>query len=291
MKSNVIRIITHIVLGILFLSACTLPSIVSPTPTSIVPDIVPPLPSATNTLPPPTDTPPAPDTEALTPEPTEQSTEMPLLAIATINTGQAETKIRFPEGRTGVQLAGRLDAGEKHAYVLRAIQDQSMLLDIYTPAQNGTLAVYGVMDGETLLSPSENIRVWQGRLPADQEYRVEVIGANQPAEYLLTIQIPRVVRFFRGTYGSVEEGIASPGEIITYRLRAFGGQTMNLWVTSSGDTAFLGVYGLDDGEPLLRPESELIVWEGILPSDQNYIVQVYNAGTQEVSFDLEVVIR
>lgn len=257
-------------------------------------------------VPVPTDTPAAPLATATSlptlvppsPEPTDTATSPPPTAttitassMATETGGQSPFKVRFPAYRTGVELAASIRANETQTYLIRALQDQTLLAEVFTPRNDLTLALY--TSGGRLLTPeAEELTLTSWRLPSDQEYRLQVIASGEPADYRLAINIPRVVRFPLGSYGSVETGRVGPGESILYRLRADPGQTMTLRLSAPQDSAALGVLGMQGGQQVLAPELGQTQWRGELPKgNTHYLVQVVGLAEGETSYTLEFDIR
>jgi len=79
---------------------------------------------------------------------------------------------------------------------------------------------------------------------------------------------------------------ASDNPTSSYLLRAMAGQTMTVKVTSTSPLA-LTVYGLDDGQPLVRSVVEVTEWTGDLTLTQDYMIMVVPA-VDSASYTLEV---
>ncbi len=272
------------------LSGCTLPFGPTPTPTAndlIIPTTVPTnTPPPTVTLPPPAIASPPPTASLVPPTVTPLANSPNVTAIP----DQETFKVRFPAGRTGVRINSTLQAGSTQRYLIRAQADQTLLAEILTPRQDLVLALY--TEAGALLPPlQEGLALYEWRLPANQEFRLDVIGSSSAADYLLVINIPRIVRFPMGSYGTVERGQVGGGESFTYRLRAAQGQTMTLRLKNSQGAAVLGVYGLETGNQILAPEEGKTEWSGVLPASTHYIVQVVGVAEGVSSFEVEFDIR
>jgi hypothetical protein len=199
-------------------------------------------------------------------------------------------KVNFPAGRTGVQISGTVPGNMLHRYLVRALQGQTLIAEIFSVRNDVTLALY--TEAGRLIHPEDSgISIYQWRLPANQEYRLEVIGPAADSDYRLVINIPRVVRFAVGTYGQSQTGAVSQGEVFLYRLRARQGQTMTLNLTPTNGAVALGVYGMESGDELLRPELGETSWSGVLPADTHYLVQVVGLGAGETNFGISFDIR
>lgn len=247
---------------------------------------------ATVTSIPPTATPTILPQNSTTPTATAVSS-VPTTASADIvyNTGQSVIKVRFPYLSTGVEIVGSLPANQSHTYLLRAMQDQSFLTTIYTNNNDLVLALRRE-NGQALTPEKREGNNYEWRLPANEEYRLEVVGSGQSADYQLRVDIPRVVRFPAGSYGMVQYGRVNSGQIVLYRLRATPGQEMTLRLTAPQDSASLGVVGLQSGTQILSPDEEVTQWRGILPDgNTHYLVQVIGQGPSSVDYSLEFSIR
>jgi hypothetical protein len=249
-------VVILLVFSCALLAGCTLPFGPTPTPSPTATELILPSPVPTNT-PPPTATFPPP----LTPTPLPSNTPIPNTPTTvvvsspnvTAQAGQVTYKVRFPAGRTGVQLSSTLGAGETHRYLVRAQVDQSFLAEIFTARQDLRLALF--TEAGALLPPLQNdLGFYEWRLPSNQEFRLDVIGSGTAAEYRLAINIPRIVRFPVGTFGTTERGEIGEGETIMYRLRATPGQTMTLKLTNTSGASVLGVYGLEADNQILSPD-------------------------------------
>lgn len=199
-------------------------------------------------------------------------------------------QIEFPSGKTSAVMQGDLAPFANHDYRLWAAQNQTMVVELFSTANDAYLSITSE-DGQEILVLEAYETRWQGNLPASQQYLMEVTASGSDTGYTLVVTIPRVVEFPLGAYGTMVTGSAKPGEAIAYRLWAAQGQTMTLRFTSQGALPLLGVYLLEDGLPLVRPESGFSEWSGVLPLDGQYVVQVYGNGQSEIDYSLSFDIR
>lgn len=199
-------------------------------------------------------------------------------------------QIDFPLGKTSAVLKGELAPFANHDYRLWAAQNQTLVVELFSHANDVYLEIVGE-DGRDFVQREAYETRWQGNLPTNQQYFLRVNASGVDTRYTLVITIPRVVEFPRGSYGTIETGSVNPGEAIAYRLWAAKGQTMALRFTSQGELPLLGVYLLEDGSPLLRPESDFSEWSGVMPLDGQYVVQVYGNGRSELDYSLTFDIR
>lgn len=227
-------------------------------------------------------------TVAITAQPSSTAAVAPTLAATPYAGGVMQ--INFPVGKTSAVLTGDLTAFANHDYRLWAAQNQTMVVELFSTANDVYLEIVGE-DGRDFVNREAFETRWQGDLPVSQQYYLRVNASGVDTRYTLVITIPRVVEFPRGSYGTIETGSVKPGEAIAYRLWAAKGQTMSLSFNSAGVKPLIGVYVLEDGSPLVRPESGLSAWSGVLPEDGQYVVQVYGPAQEGVDYTLLFDIR
>lgn len=178
-------------------------------------------------------------------------------------------RVRFQPGTTGAQVTGTLFGGQINNYVLYASAGQWLSLTV----DNGTLTVVSP-SGQPLVRgnvTAQPVRSFSQTLPETGDYRVSVLAPPEsPAfNYTLGISItgtasginaPQRVRFNVGaTSGSVTGQLVS-GEIDTYTLGAFAGQTMtisapNTYITLISPSGVLLQANVANGLTQVLPES------------------------------------
>jgi hypothetical protein len=150
------------------------------------------------------------------------------------------------------------------------------------------LTIWGRQDGQVLVEGAPNS--WSGRLPATQDYVLQVSGGSQPVDYALQITIPRDIVFRPGTYGTTITGRVAADSFTRHLLRARGGQTMDITITSPNDDVFLTISGADDGQVLARAEAGATRWRGKLPLTQAYVIDAV-ATDGASTFTISVTVR
>jgi hypothetical protein len=99
------------------------------------------------------------------------------------------TRVEFAPGATSAQISDRLGPQGLGQYVLYAMQDQVMTVNLY-PARSAILVIWG-LDGSELLSDSAGSTSWRGTLPLSQEYYIDVRSlSGESLDYTLGITIP-----------------------------------------------------------------------------------------------------
>lgn len=144
----------------------------------------PPTPTLQPTSPPPTVAPPT-ATRIPMPEPTH--TPVP----PTPTPEPEPRRIRFAEGATSATVFDTLQSNGVNRYILRALGDQSLIVDITAP-NPVLLRVWG-MDGTVLKQQVGGTTHWEGELPSTQDYVLELTSSGPETDYQMTITIPRLV--------------------------------------------------------------------------------------------------
>jgi hypothetical protein len=230
--------------------------------------------AAPSATPPPTTAPPA-----VAPTVTARPTETPLPTVAlptpypTLRPGPV-VRISFQTGATSAVVDGLVAVGGQNRYRLRASAQQLMMLGLYSPVEDVYLAVRGETDGRTLLAADARSAAWQGQSPITQDYRITVYGGQVDAEYSLSVIIPRRISFKSGATSTRVQGNVAVQSTVTYLAHARGGQTMTVTITAPYDDVLLTIYGLEDGQPLVRAVSGATSWSGTLPGTQDYVIDV-----------------
>jgi hypothetical protein len=97
-------------------------------------------------------------------------------------------RVSFQRGTISGTEYGRLSAGNSQYYVLRALKNQTMQVEI-TPAEGMQLVIYGA-DGSVLKSGRGEGANFKGQLPSTQDYVLVVTAGTQPVRYTLRVTIP-----------------------------------------------------------------------------------------------------
>jgi hypothetical protein len=105
--------------------------------------------------------------------------------------GQREItkRVRFAKGRTSAVLKGAIVRGEVHNYILGAKADQMMIVHITSREKNAVFTVYFSGKQEAVADDATETTDWQGILPADNNYVIEVGSTRGNATYTLEVTI------------------------------------------------------------------------------------------------------
>lgn len=205
-------------------------------------------------------------------------------------TPAANGRVQFASGATSGLVEGRLAAGEMGAWLLRALADQWMMVSVFSPKGDVVLEISGVTDGVPLVRSQMRQTSWQGRLRATQDYRIAVLATGGATTYTISVTIPERISFAPGAISYKADGNVAANQVHDYILRAGKGQTMSVALRSPRSDVLLTIYGVDDGQPLVRSVSGATTWTGVLPGTQDYIVKAVAVGPA-TGYQIEVTIK
>ena len=95
-------------------------------------------------------------------------------------------------GGEGETVMGRLAPGELGDYVLEGEAGQELQVALRSQFSNTILSVYGLTDGQVLVSVTEFKARFTGTLPSSQDYAIRVITlAGDELDYSLDVQLQR----------------------------------------------------------------------------------------------------
>jgi len=104
-------------------------------------------------------------------------------------------RIQFEPGAISAQVQGELTPGEIKHYVLTAMADQEMTVNLSATTESGAaggaiFAIWGE-DGTVLISDHAEATSWKGPLPLTEDYYIAVICvAQEKVNYTLEVIIP-----------------------------------------------------------------------------------------------------
>lgn len=186
-------------------------------------------------------------------------------------------RVSFDLGATWDRLAGDLDPHQGLDYILWAAGGQVLEVNAVpeSESQDLQLVIYGV-DGTVLRSGMGEGSSYRGLLPASQDYIVTVRAAGDETSFTLDVIIPQRISFRPGAYsGSASNYLLKDGTHY-FVISAMKNQKMQVEFTND-DTLQLVIYGLDG--TILKGGNDLVpVFDGKLPSSQDYILVVTNTG-------------
>jgi hypothetical protein len=212
----------------------------------------------------------------------EPATSTPIIASG--NTVSSSGDIVFTAGTTAGVVQGTVAPGQVLSYTLGVGLSQPMVLIMDSPGSDVTIGLLGP-NGAVLVDPANRWWNWQGMLPMSGMYTIQVIGGATTENFTLTIKIAQVVNFASGTSSITLSGTTINGYLFDYALFCNGGQTLTASLNVPSTTAYLDIYGLQNGT-LLSDSTRASTWSGILPQSQYYIVEVVPNNSQVVDYVL-----
>jgi hypothetical protein len=213
-------------------------------------------------------------------------------------------RIEFPPGGTSATQTGTLPSGGIARYVLRAQAGQVMTATVTSGVPPVVLGITGA-DGVVLLPVSSFSQTWTGTLPTTQDYYLDLNAPTESvSQYELAVTIaplgppssveqptpaPTRVQFPPGGISTTVTGSLAPSGRASYVLGIQAGQTLTAEVTASQGEAALIVYG-GDGTVLQSPMGGLPSFSGVVPTTQDYILEVMGGPDSPTVYQLVVTI-
>jgi len=173
----------------------------------------------------------------------------------------------------------------------------NIALDIKPPS-GAALSIWGA-DGIVLVPETPGITDWEGVLPTQQDYYLNLRSISQQTiPYRLTIKLPLMVlpeatriQFQPNTTGWYTPGEVLPNSTLRFVLGATQGQqmTVNLITKPAESETFVYIWSADGTVyTLMAPTKN---WSGLLPANQDYFIEVRSYAKQPVTYQLNVNIQ
>lgn len=115
--------------------------------------------------------------------------------IVTVKAGGANTgvsltvtvpaRITFASGASSARLDGKISAGLPVTYFLKASKDQTMTVKLTSAGDAARLTIYGLQDGQTLVSANSGATTWTGKLPMTQDYVIVVVPTVETTTFTI----------------------------------------------------------------------------------------------------------
>jgi hypothetical protein len=192
-------------------------------------------------------------------------------------------------GATQTTVEGYLPANGK-VYVMRVAAGQFVEMDatVGTIGQGLRFSIVGV-DGTVVKAMGDaHVRTV---VPSTQDYYVELASDVGEVNYRMSVLIPARIRFAPGASSAEVTGSLAANGMRHYVLRALAGQRMIVDPYATSGQVGLVISGAD-GQVLLsgrvgRPGG---VYDGILPTTQDYLISVRADGGTGTDYTLEITI-
>jgi hypothetical protein len=200
-------------------------------------------------------------------------------------------RIEFAPGATSAVVQGTLDAQAIDEYLLRALGGQWMMAMVSSPDNSVVLEICGLADGRPLVRTDMRQTFWQGVLPNTQDYGIKAVSTESATSYTLQVIVPERIQFELGAVSATRQGSLEPRQTHEYLLAASQGQTMTVTIQSPGNLVLLEIYGISDGQPLVRVPMEATTWTGVLPNTQDYDVKAVSVTDVATTYEIEFVVQ
>ncbi len=207
---------------------------------------------------------------------------------ARIQVSRAFTRVNFASGATTKVIEDSLGANEARGYVLGAQKDQVIIAQLSSAASGVKVKITTTTGAALQGSSGQDGKYAMAALPSTQDYVVWVSTGSQAANFSLSVTIPARIQFASGATSASVNGSVGNRLQVSYILWAKAGQTMTVELV--GNNVGLTIYGLADGQPLVRAESGATTWTGKLPASQDYIIAVVPA-VDSLTFTMKVTIK
>ncbi len=212
-----------------------------------------------------------------------EDSNRPLLA------SQSPQPIQFPADKVTATLKGRLEDNGSQPYAIKGAQGQIMTA---TLEGNGVIMNLLRSNQEGIDEASFRTKSWTGLLPVDDQYLIQITGSGS---YTLNVAMSPLSRptqeqtqrvsFARGASGTTVTGQISPKQLRRYLLRAKQGQILALKVLEG--TINLSAIS-PNGQRIGGSTPQSKGWQGRLPMDGDYVIEVSAPQTGDYALSLEI---
>lgn len=197
--------------------------------------------------------------------------------------------IQFAPGEIATVLQGNLQDYGFQPYMLEAAQGQIMTVTLEGP---GVVMNLLRSNQQGIDAAAYQTRSWTGQLPADDNYLIQVSGSGPyslevavtPLSRPTQSEIQRVT-FARSSHGTTVTGLVNPNQIRRYLLKAKRGQIIAVKVLE-GKVNLSTI--APTGERLGNSNSQSRDWQGRLPVDGDYVIEVTASQRSEFALSFEI---
>jgi hypothetical protein len=206
--------------------------------------------------------------------------------------GGITQRIEFAPGASSAQVSGGVAPGNRNTYLLRTEGDQTMSVSLTSAGNNAVFSVLAP-NGTTLVRQTPS---WEGRLPADGDYRIIVRPRQGSANYTLNVAISRSdvtppggltqrIEFAPGDLSKNVSGSVILGTRNTYLLNTQRGQVISVNLDPPESNAVIDIV-----DPRGRTVTQgTNFWNGESSQDGDYRIVVSSTrGNASYSFLVSV---
>ena len=230
---------------------------------------------------------PLPPTAAPAPVPSTPAV-IPLPTAPSLTAAPTAERILFAPGATQTTVEGYLPTNGTQVYVMHVAAGQFIEMNATAGAMGQGLrfSIVGADGAVVKRMGDAHVRTV---VPSTQDYYVELVSDVGAVDYRISVLIPVRIRFAPGATSAEVAGTLAAGDMRHYVLRALAGQRMIVDPYATRGQAGLVISGAD-GQVLLsgrvgRPGG---VYDGILPTTQDYLISVRADGGTDADYTLEI---
>ncbi|HEY6042723.1 MAG TPA: NBR1-Ig-like domain-containing protein [Anaerolineae bacterium] len=219
---------------------------------------------------------------------------VPIFAVIVVSgSSTGSSRITFAADATDETVSGNLNANQIKQYVIRILQDQTVILNLSSASSTARIQVIGTQGASpNVIRSAPESGFWLGTIPVTGDYILQISAGTQGGNYSLNVSVPRRLTFAPGAISLAVNGSTASRRIVTYLLRASAGQLMAVNLVAPLNTSGITIYGLADGSPLVNANmSGATSWTGNLPGTQDYVIQVVPAVDGAFSYTLQVTVQ
>ncbi|MCL4489827.1 MAG: hypothetical protein M1570_17120 [Chloroflexi bacterium] len=208
-------------------------------------------------------------------------------------------RISFAAGATSATVQGITATPGQDRFVLGALAGQTMSVSIASTEGPAILIIYGA-DGNVLISDHAGASTWSGTLPVTQDYLIDTRSVGD-AKVHFTLQVtippiapqptPKRISFPPGGTTATVQSTLPVNGVDRWVLRALAGQTMTVNTSTTQGQVILIIWGVQDGDVLISDHAGATSFTGVLPSTEDYYVDVRSVGSAAAVYSMQVTIK
>jgi hypothetical protein len=206
------------------------------------------------------------------------------------NPAPAIERILFAPGATQATVEGYLPANDSKVYVMGVAAGQFIEMDA-TVGTTGQGLRFSVVGADGVVVKAMGDAHARTVVPSTQDYYVKLVSDVGAVSYRMSVLIPVRIRFAPGATSAEVEGSLAVNGVRHYALRALAGQRMIIAPHATQGQVGLVISGAD-GQVLQsgRVGCPGGVYDGILPTTQDYLISVRAEGGTGADYTLEITI-
>ena len=196
-------------------------------------------------------------------------------------------RINFPAGGTSAQVSGQVGGYVVNYYLVNAQAGQLMQASVTSPNNNVFMTV-AAPSGAILASAPAGAKSYTGTLSESGDYtlRISTTPGGAQTSYLISLSITgnlgviqppnngsQRIQFANGATAATVTGQVSGDVYNGYLLNARAGQRMRLTLMAFGNPLYLTLVS-PGGSPLARAQVGAQSFDGILPENGDYTIQI-----------------